>query len=98
MDTAMTTALERWTWLVAELNGRVVFGMPRVRDPDHPCDQFEPGDPSVTNSCQGDGHYMCLECGLMLVCFCGNRHENCTCPIDDSQPPRHGWRRVTLVD
>ena len=38
-------------------------GMPGVRDTKHPCDMFSPGKPT-NGGCQGDGHYLCGECGL----------------------------------
>lgn len=72
------TALERWSWLTAEVNGRVVFGMPAVRDPEHPCSDFDPGDPSPIASCEGDGHWMCSECARLIVCReCGERLRDC---------------------
>lgn len=81
----MSTALERWSWLTAEVNGRAVLGMPGVRDPESPCDEFFPGKPSATNTCNGDGHYMCEECSKMLVCGgCGRRDDWCECS-DDKQ-------------
>lgn len=55
-----TNALDRWRWLVEEVNGRRAFGMPGVRDPDAPCDAFAPGKPA--GKCETDGHYMCDEC------------------------------------
>lgn len=38
-------------------------GMPGVRDTKNPCDMFSPGKPT-NGGCQGDGHYLCRECGL----------------------------------
>ena len=35
----------------------------RRTEPDHPCDMFSPGKPT-NGGCQGDGHYLCGECGL----------------------------------
>jgi hypothetical protein len=100
----MTTALERWNWMYAELNGRVAFGQPGVRDPDYPCDHFEPGDPQPNNTCDGDGHYMCHECCHLTLCAdgCGQRPVQCECP-DNVALARPwvrnggGWLRVTTV-
>ena len=55
-------ALDRWIWLVAELNGRGVVGAPGVRDPEHPCKQFDTGSTIASADCDGDGHYLCREC------------------------------------
>jgi len=38
-------------------------GGPGVRDTNAPCDMFSPGKPT-NGGCQGDGHYLCRECGL----------------------------------
>ena len=38
-------------------------GGPGVRDTKAPCDMFSPGKPT-NGGCQGDGHYLCRECGL----------------------------------
>jgi hypothetical protein len=38
-------------------------GMPGVRDTKNLCDMFRPGKPT-NGGCQGDGHYLCRECGL----------------------------------
>jgi hypothetical protein len=38
------------------------LGDPGVRDPDAICEEFFPGKPSETGSCEGDGHYLCEEC------------------------------------
>ena len=71
---------ERWSWLVAEVNGRGVVGMPGVRDPENICDEFYPGEPQENNSCDGDGHYMCSECSKLKVCgACGERTDFCEC-------------------
>lgn len=39
------------------------FGINGQRDPDYPCDMFRNGKPSENNTCEGDGHYLCNECG-----------------------------------
>lgn len=40
--------------------GRIPNGTPFVRDPDHPCYVFDPGEPA--GDCMTDGHYICAEC------------------------------------
>lgn len=35
-----------------------------VRDPDFPCDLFDPGPRKLSGDCGGDGHYLCNECSL----------------------------------
>lgn len=44
--------------------GRMRDGVAGVRDVDHPCEAFRPGEtpPGVVPRCQGDGHYICQEC------------------------------------
>ena len=38
-------------------------GAPYVRDPDYPCDCYEPGICKAGAwICQGDGHYLCSDC------------------------------------
>jgi hypothetical protein len=37
-------------------------GTPGLRDADNPCHDFHPGSPDPSNRCEGDGHYLCLEC------------------------------------
>lgn len=58
-----------------------------VRDPEHPCSDFEPGAPSERGQCMTDGHYMCHECvhidpwqiERLQECGCGHLRED------------HGW-------
>jgi hypothetical protein len=38
------------------------FGDPGIRDPESPCDDFDPGETVAFPQCYGDGHYMCKEC------------------------------------
>ncbi len=62
----MSEALRLWAILEAEVNGQCIVGMPGVRDPEHPCDVFDPlpeGEhPDGRGDCLSDGHYMCREC------------------------------------
>ena len=54
------------------VNGRTSFGDAGVRDPDNPCDFFEPVDnhdwlgmevrAPGGGDCQSDGHYLCSRC------------------------------------
>ena len=99
----MATTLEQWNWMYAELNGRSAVGQPRVRDPEYPCDVFEPGQPRPNNDCDGDGHYMCRECARLTLCAdgCGQRREQCECPDETALARRSscstgGWLRVTI--
>lgn len=75
------SALQRFSWLVHEVNGRSVVGMPGVRDPEHPCEAFSPGKPGGT--CLTDGHYLCDECAERKTCEtgCGERPMHCTCKL-----------------
>lgn len=45
------------------------IGDPGVRDPDAPCDAFDPLPegkyPNGRGDCMGDGHYLCRECSLL---------------------------------
>ncbi len=64
--------LEAWRLLEAEVNGRQVVGMPGVRDPEYPCEEYAPTeDPDLlglhltapgNGSCDSDGHYLCGGC------------------------------------
>jgi hypothetical protein len=55
-----------------------LFGQAGVRDPDHPCDDFSPGEPR--GQCMTDGHYMCLECEHAELCDgCGHIEARCKC-------------------
>jgi len=54
--------------------------MPGVRDPEYPCEAFNPGEPAGTE-CETDGHYICDECieRASCDCGCGNRPSQCAC-------------------
>lgn len=60
--------MRQWAILEAQVNGRAIVGMAGVRDPDAPCDAFDPlpeGEhPTGEGGCMSDGHYMCAECRL----------------------------------
>jgi hypothetical protein len=75
----VSDALHRWNELYAMLNGRTTAGQAGVRDPEHPCRDFDPGEPS--GNCEGDGHYLCGECaGRVVGCpVCGRRPVVCEC-------------------
>lgn len=63
-----------------------LFGLAGVRDPDHPCDDFSPGDPR--GRCMTDGHYMCRECEHADLCEgCGHIEARCECPPEDVTRP-----------
>jgi len=65
-------AMIAWNQLVASVNGTTTIGTIGVRDPDYPCEGFNPVGAAfrqVTESdlcswsrCETDGHYMCTEC------------------------------------
>ena len=42
------------------LDDVMAVGVKGIRDPEFPCEQFNPGKPN--GNCDSDGHYMCLEC------------------------------------
>jgi hypothetical protein len=74
-----------------------VFGRAGDRDPDAPCDEFTPGEPS--GSCKTDGHYLCHECEHCELCEgcrqiearcecvdclrCGELERECVCPVGE---------------
>ena len=75
----------RWLESMSEAIARAQSGQPPCngpvgingqRDPDHPCDMFRNGEPSERNTCDGDGHYLCNECG----------HYRCDPPEQSGQP------------
>ena len=39
-------------------------GLVGQRDPEFPCPHYDPEAIPVGSSCAGDGHYLCLNCGL----------------------------------
>lgn len=59
----VSNALERWEDLVCFANGRP----PRyvgMRDPEHPCTEFDGRGYRGTGRCTSDGHYMCCSGGI----------------------------------
>ena len=64
--------IDAWKLLEHEVNGRAVVGMLGVRDPEFPCDEYQPTDNvdllgmRVTapgdGLCDSDGHYLCVGC------------------------------------
>jgi hypothetical protein len=70
-----------WFDIVAAVNGIRLFGAPGVRDPDYPCEAFDPvpgpeyapGD----GDCDTDGHYMCLECSRVSIRRVRRSAEQC---------------------
>jgi hypothetical protein len=63
--------LRAWAMLEAEVNGRAYLGAPGVRDPQHPCDLYQPTYATTprparaVGDCRTDGHYLCTECPEM---------------------------------
>jgi len=63
---------QRWAELVDNVNGRTRFGQRHVRDPEAPCEMFEPVDgfdfmgttifANGDGDCDTDGHYLCVGC------------------------------------
>ena len=67
-----------WSELVANVNGRSLFGSEGVRDPNNRCDAFAIGKPA--GDCLTDGHYLCNECVERATCHgCGKRPMSCEC-------------------
>ena len=56
------TALAQWNELVEHVNGRTMLGDPGVRDPEHPCGEFDGYGYDATGRCDSDGHYLCTDC------------------------------------
>jgi hypothetical protein len=66
-----------WRELYESVNGRTMFGQRGVRDPEHPCEMFDPVDDidwlglSIeapgTGSCDSDGHYLCNGCSHLSM-------------------------------
>ena len=66
------SALESWRLLVAHANGRAVVGAVGIRDPEFPCEGYQPTEsPDLLGlrvtapgggSCDSDGHYLCVGC------------------------------------
>ena len=54
--------LSDWAVLEAAVNGRPVIGMPGVRDPEYPCEEFDGRGYDGNGRCDSDGHYVCVEC------------------------------------
>jgi hypothetical protein len=53
----------RWEALLRFVNGKPpMMGTVGVRDPDHPCEEFDGQHYDGTGDCMSDGHYMCTEC------------------------------------
>lgn len=61
-----------WRELTARVNGETLFGVAGVRDPDYPCDAFDPVadidwlgvriTAPGNGQCDADGHYLCRGC------------------------------------
>jgi hypothetical protein len=47
---------------------KMPLGVPGNRDPEHPCDGYEPRkrEPGDFAECNGDGHYLCRKCALFV--------------------------------
>lgn len=72
---------QRWDRLIAEINGHPLVGTDGIRDVNAPCEMFENGTPSVGNTCETDGHYVCDDCAHRATCEgCGRRPTHCECP------------------
>lgn len=67
-----SSGLPGWELLVAQVNGRGEFGMRGVRDPEAPCEAFDPVEnidwigvritAPGSGGCDSDGHYLCMGC------------------------------------
>jgi hypothetical protein len=80
------SALVRWDQLIAEVNGRSIFGASGVRDPESPCEAFRPKGAAFErvveadlgyNRCETDGHYLCVECLAISVEALRDRESRC---------------------
>lgn len=54
----------RWTFTAT--GERVSDGTHGVRDPDAPCEDYTPGEPTSWARCEGDGHYLCKGCSFRV--------------------------------
>lgn len=76
----MTSLPIAWRILELEVNGKAYVGQRGVRDPEFPCEGFEPGKPTISGRCETDGHYVCDECVERATCGgCGKRPTQCEC-------------------
>lgn len=59
-------ALNCWRFAIwfAKTNNMKPVGIPHQRDPDAPCEFYEPTrrTPNLWQDCETDGHYLCNKC------------------------------------
>lgn len=97
-----------WASLIRALNDAPpMCGDAGVRDPEYPCDAFDPlpdrVKPTGRGDCMGDGHYMCRECSMLSAespnwpasdCpECGPYTVGCTRCGDTGVIDQPGWER-----
>lgn len=69
----LPTMVDFWAWLARLAWRRAVarlpeaekpVGLPHNRDPQNPCDFYEPRPrtPFAWKDCESDGHYLCQQC------------------------------------
>jgi hypothetical protein len=54
--------LQRGAAALQEELRRGHLGAPGLRDPDFPCEGYEPGESRAAADCETDGHYLCAGC------------------------------------
>ena len=66
-----------WRRLELEVNGHAFVGKAGLRDPEAPCEMFEPGEPASRGGCDTDGHYLCDECVFIALRELRRRRDQC---------------------
>lgn len=63
----MKVAVFAWRRIPGEKH--LPLGVPYNRDPEFPCDGYEPRKPELGDwrDCRGDGHYLCEQCVRLTV-------------------------------
>ena len=51
-----------YRWFMRMNDQKPFVGQPALRDPDNPCEAFQPGKPIGFAECETDGHYLCWTC------------------------------------
>jgi len=59
-------SLRDWEALVRFVNGKpALFGTVGVRDPEHPCSEYDARGYDGSGDCKSDGHYECVNCSKL---------------------------------
>lgn len=70
MKKKILTWICRWSFKqVAKPLSKAPMGIPFIRDPENPCENFMPMKRAnnAWADCETDGHYLCKECALRKV-------------------------------